>query len=31
MNVSFRDTIAVRKGEELNVEILQKFIRDKYS
>ncbi|MBR8645879.1 phosphotransferase family protein [[Brevibacterium] frigoritolerans] len=26
MNVSFRDTIAVRKGEELNEEILQKFI-----
>ncbi|MFF2588874.1 phosphotransferase family protein [Peribacillus butanolivorans] len=28
MNVSFRDTIAVRKGEELNEEILQKFIRE---
>lgn len=28
MNVSFRDTIAVRKGEELNKETLQKFIQE---
>jgi aminoglycoside phosphotransferase (APT) family kinase protein len=31
MSVSFRDTIKVRKGEELNKEILQKFIRENIS